>query len=72
MQASHPGPLPHSVSGVEELPFPSWGGKGPGSGKPRSGGLAVSVHGWKRMKVKHGVTSALSVPGFGSMGGSSR
>lgn len=71
MQASHSGPLPHSMSGVKELPFPSWADMGPGSGMPRSGGLAVSVHGSKIVEV-NGVTSALSVPGFGSTGESAR
>ena len=52
MQASHSGPLPHSMSGVKELPFPSWADMGPGSGMPRSGGLAVSVHGSKIVEVK--------------------
>ena len=68
VQASHAGPFPHPVLEAEELPFPSWGGKRPGSGKPRRGGLAISVYGSKRVEVKHGVTSALSVPGLGARG----
>lgn len=68
VQASHACPLPDPMSGAEELPFPSWGGKGPGSGKPRRAGLAISVHRSKRVEVKHGVTSALSVPRLAARG----
>ena len=63
---------PPPCVGSGRAAFSVLGRHGPGSGMPRSGGLAVSVHGSKRMEVKHGFTSALSVPGFGSMGESAR